>query len=252
MVTMSTSPPSVAWISATLAKTGNRDEENEDAVATDAEGLRFALADGATEGWQSGAWAAHLATAYIRTPPGPADFDNWLAATRRGWTPPAVTGSVAWYTEVKQQQGSFAAIVGVEFRRTGEGGWAWKAVAVGDSCLLQIRGGKLETAFPLASAEGFGNAPPLIGSSASPCPPPEWLAGRAEPADLFLLATDAVAAHLMGLKGKGWDAALSVIRDAITSQDSAGLHEFLRNIQKAHNDDASLIAIRIPDAASAS
>ena len=83
------SVPPVEWVWASVPKAGNLPEENEDAVATDAARLRFAVADGATEGWQSGAWAAHLAAAFVRRPSGPADFPDWLAAARRDWVPPA-------------------------------------------------------------------------------------------------------------------------------------------------------------------
>ena len=65
--------PPMCWISATLPKAGNRPEENEDAfAASSAAALRFAIADGATEGWESGRWAAHLANAYVDKPPSPA------------------------------------------------------------------------------------------------------------------------------------------------------------------------------------
>src|SRR5439155_23916286 len=126
--------------------------------------------DGATEGWQSGAWAAHLAAAFVRRPPGPADFPDWLAAARRGWSPPAPDGPTPWYAEAKQREGSFATLVGVEFRRGGPSGWSWKAVAVGDSCLLHVRGSGLDAAFPIDSPDGFTSRPPLVGSSAAvPC-----------------------------------------------------------------------------------
>lgn len=71
------------WIAATVPKAGSRAEENEDAPAGDAKRVRFALADGATEGWQSGGWARHLVKAYVERPPGPADFDQWLAIVRQ-------------------------------------------------------------------------------------------------------------------------------------------------------------------------
>ena len=48
------------WISATVPKSGNRPEENEDATAAAPDALRFAVSDGATEGWESGPWATRL------------------------------------------------------------------------------------------------------------------------------------------------------------------------------------------------
>src|SRR5436305_1650294 len=99
------------WFAASVPKPGSRAEENEDATAADAKRVRFAIADGATEGWQSRAWANHLASAFIRHPPGPADFPKWLEKIRRNWKPQA-SGNEAWYASVKQEQGSFATLLG--------------------------------------------------------------------------------------------------------------------------------------------
>lgn len=191
--------PLLTWSVASVPKPGNRLDENEDAAAGDPAALRFAVADGASEGWQSGAWAARLAAAFVRRPPTPADFPRWLGAVRQSWQPPADAGPVPWYAEQKREQGAFAAFVGVEFRpSTKTPGLAWKAVAVGDSCLIVLRGGRVELSFPVTAPEAFGNSPKLVPSAvAARCPRPEWLAGRAEPGDVFLLATDAGAAAIL-------------------------------------------------------
>src|SRR5262249_13550165 len=162
---------------------------NEDAVATSPDGLRFAVSDGASEGWESGLWAGRLATAFVRRPPTPADFPGWLAEARRDWAPATAeaAGPAPWYATRKHEQGPVAALLGLELRRPRRAtGWAWRAVAVGDSCLVHVRGGEVESAFPLATPGAFGNRPPLVPSSADGrCPRPEWLAGRARPGDLF-------------------------------------------------------------------
>jgi hypothetical protein len=234
------SDPLLCWSVASVPKPGCRPDENEDAAAGDPEAMRFAVADGASEGWQSGRWAGRLAAAFVRRPPTPADFPRWLAAVRKSWKPPAPGGPVPWYAEQKRQEGAFAAFIGVEFRvskRTP--GLAWKAVAVGDSCLIVVRGGRVELSFPVTAADRFGNAPPLVPSaSAARCPRPEWLAGRAEPGDLFLLATDTAAAAVLG-------AASSAGLPA--SPDPAALLESLSASQSLRNDDLTLAIIRRPE-----
>lgn len=238
------------WASASVPKTGNTAAENEDATAADPSRLRFAVADGATEGWQSGGWASHLATAYVRRPPSPADFPRWLGFVRRKWSPPAESGAAPWYAEVKRDQGAFATLVGIEFRRAAkESRLAWKAVAVGDSCLLVLRDGKFEATFPLSSPAEFGNRPPLIPSAADrPCPKPEWLAGHAQPGDLFLLATDAVARYLLGLSPPAPDAPLlAAVREALAGKSPDRLTESLLGLRDALNDDASVLAVRATD-----
>ena len=239
-----TTPP-LRWASATRPKPGNRPAENEDATA--AGGNRFAVADGATEGWQSGEWAAHLAHLFVRHPPAPADFPTWLAAVRDRWAPP-YSKDLPWYAEAKRAEGSFATLLGVEFRASKKtpGEWAWKAVAVGDSCLGRFRGGRLLDAFPLSSAAAFSNRPPLVPSSSERrCPDPEWLAGRAEPGDVFVLATDAVAASLLADTDPAWAA----WRADQGVPDSERLLELLDALSPTPNDDATLVVVVLPERA---
>jgi hypothetical protein len=239
-------PPAIRWASATRPKPGNRAAENEDASAGD--GTRFAVCDGATEGWQSGEWASHLTQLFVRRPPTPADFADWLAAVRNHWKPPAPQEAVPWYAEAKRAEGSFATLLGVEFRASKKtpGEWAWKAAAVGDSCLLRFRGGRLLESFPLSSAAAFTNRPPLVPSSPErTCPEPEWLAGCAEPGDVFVLATDAVAASLLA----GTDPAWVTWRAAPGVPDGKQLLDLLDALSPAPNDDATLVVIALPERA---
>lgn len=229
--------PNPRWVSVSVPKRGNRPEENEDATAAAPDGLRFAVADGATEGWESGPWAARLVAAYVANPPEPTTFAEWLAAARQ-WAPPEPPGPVPWYAEEKREQGSFATLLGLELRRSRTtAGWAWRAVAVGDSCLFHVRGEKLLLAVPLTSPGEFGNRPALVPSAARPCPEPGWFAGRAEPGDRFLLATDAAAARLFA------PAALAAALAADTPDARA---DWCRGVQDGHNDDVSVLALRLP------
>ncbi len=230
------------WVAATVPKRGHRADENEDALAAD--GLRFAVADGATEGWESGRWAARLAAAYAAGPPTPADFPAWLAAAR-DWAPPAADPE-PWYVAEKREEGSFATLLGLELRRSRKTpGWAWRAVAVGDSCLLHTRGGELVLAVPLATPAAFGNRPRLVPSSTDlRCPAPEWIAGRAEPGDVLLLATDAAAARLLspGELAVG----LAAVRAALATRAAGPLEAWCRTVQDATNDDITVLAVRPP------
>lgn len=241
--------PILRWMSATLPKAGNRPEENEDAIEAAPARLRFAIADGASEAWESGPWAKRLVNRYVRRSPTPNDFSNWLANTRGEWNPKKPDGPVAWYAAEKQSQGSFATLVGVEIHaaRSNPGMWRWKAVAVGDSCLIHVRNQQIEAAFPHSSREEFSDRPPLVPSSADVrCPPPQWLAGHAEAEDLLVLATDAVAAHLLDTDTRSL--AIAAVVESLRELDQTPLFDWFREIQRTTNDDASVIAIRIPGA----
>jgi len=233
------------WICATVPKRGNRPEENEDASAAAPDGLRFAVADGATEGWESGPWAVHLVAAYIARPPKPADFADWLTAVQK-WAPPAREGPQAWYVAEKEEQGSFATLAGLELRRSRRPAeWTWRAGAIGDSCLFHVRGTELALAFPLESAGAFGNRPALVPSAAVlKCPDPEWCAGRCRPGDVLLLATDAGAARLFDPDTRA--AALAAVAAALAAGDPAPLVDWCRTVQDTTNDDVSVVAVRLP------
>lgn len=160
-----TSPP-LLWSAASRPKTGHRADENEDAVGANSTAGRFVVADGASEGWASGAWAKHLVGCYAHTPPEPATFADWLADARRTRTEPPAAADQPWYAQAKQAEGAFATLVGVEVRPAKSGsGLRWKAVAVGDSCLLHVRHGAVVESFPLTRPEQFDTTPPLIPSS---------------------------------------------------------------------------------------
>ncbi|MDX6484369.1 MAG: hypothetical protein QOE95_2140, partial [Gaiellaceae bacterium] len=183
-----------------LPKEGSAVEECEDAVAFDAGSLRFAVADGATEAFDARRWAARLASEWVgavRAPLSAAEFGPrlkeqgvWLHASWEG-------RKLSWYAEEKRRAGSYAAFVGLRLEPSGRR-IHWRAVALGDSCLVQRRGGEVLDAFPLDSHTAFTSTPPLVPSS-------EALReaalarlvereGRAESGDTFLLMTDALSA----------------------------------------------------------
>lgn len=227
---------------ASIPKMGHSPSENEDAAAFDLDRMRFAVADGATEGWESGAWSRHLAEHYLRRSPSPTDFADWLGAIRADWQPPGASGLAAWYTELKEEQGSFSTLLGLEFRKSRERtGLAWKAVSVGDSCLFIWRGNRFEVTFPCTSASDFGHRPSLVPSSADrACPEPSWLAGWVEPADLYILATDAIARLLLEANPHPL---IKVMEEAVANSRPDPLESALGGLQNELNDDATVIAV---------
>jgi serine/threonine protein phosphatase PrpC len=229
-----------------VPKAGNRPDENEDAHA--AAGGRFAVADGASEGWSSGPWARALADAFAAAPPTPDSYPTWLAATRASFSAPPSGGS--WYAEAKQEQGAFATLVGLVVEPAKAAGLRWRAAAVGDSCLFQVRSGNLLARFPVEALDAFTNRPRLLGTAAaSGVPEPDWYAGRAEPGDVFYLLTDALAEWFLREAANGgtpW-----AVLDGVTSGVSkattafAGWVESLRAARAVRNDDCTLMRVGI-------
>src|SRR5262249_1524390 len=151
--------------------------------AADPGGGRFALADGASESSFAALWAQLLTEAFLAAP-FPGDVSGWLDGPRGRWRTGVMGLELPWYAETNRETGAFAALVGVDLRppepqRRG----AWRAVAIGDPCLVRVREGKHLRAFPVRKARDFDNQPTLLGSRPGPLPKPGLCSGSLWPGD---------------------------------------------------------------------
>lgn len=213
--------------------------------------LRFAVADGASESMLSGLWAGLLVRTWCkarrrRLPEilevARASWDVELAAylEERGRT----ERPIQWFEEPGLERGAFATLCGVAFT-TGHGhhGGTWEATAVGDSCLFQVRGGELLSAFPVKSSDEFDSAPKLVPSGAGDLSrlldavdrdTGDWRRG-----DTFFLLTDAVAAWFLRTHEQD-EAPWEVLRDADAAWVSAR-----RADRSLRNDDVTVMRIDV-------
>lgn len=186
--------PARAFRRAKLLALAEHSPSGEDRWAAEPERGRWALCDGASEGWDSGRWAAALAGALVRAGPGA----EAIARARRDFSL-AAAGPRDWLTDRARARGSWSTALLVEI---GPGGRSLRASAIGDSCLFVLDGLELAAAFPLDRPEAFSNMPELVADRAPPGGEPAHfrssvfaLAGLRRPA--LLLATDALAAHIL-------------------------------------------------------
>jgi hypothetical protein len=149
-----------------VPRRGHTPAECEDADAADPLRGRFAVADGASESDQAARWARLLVECFVYNVDGHADLGAWLPALQERWARQANGArgpALPWYLEARQRQGAFSTFLGLVIE-----GQTWHAQAVGDTCLFQVRGGRLLEAFPVTRAEDFGSTPWLVGSRAAP------------------------------------------------------------------------------------
>jgi hypothetical protein len=181
-----TLPSAASWRAISLPKHGNTADEYEDAFAADAAAGRFAVADGASESSFAGLWARLLVEGFVRPAP------DWLEASRRAWAEGVDGQPLPWYAEAKRDEGAFSTLLGLVV-----GAGRWRALAVGDTCLFQVRQDKLIEAFPVTRPDDFDNRPRLIGSRPQPGAPRQELhaeaRGQCQAGDRLLLMTDALA-----------------------------------------------------------
>jgi hypothetical protein len=223
-------------IFASVPKLGHAEAENEDAGAWSPG--RYAIADGATEGWQAGPWASILAESFAQAAPTPAEFESWLESCRQHYSQRFPAKVTAWYAEAKQQQGAFATLLGLELFGTRRGP-GWRAMAVGDCCLFRVSSGTVVERWPVEGLAEFGTRPALLGSTGA-FPEPVWYAGQAKPGDLFFLLTDALAEWLFR-QPEAW----TVLDAALNGDFPAWVNE-LRRTKQLKNDDITALRVVVP------
>jgi hypothetical protein len=236
-----------------LPKEGSTAEECEDALAFDAGALRFAVADGATEAFDARRWAGRLAEQWVAREAAPVraeEFGRWVGE-QAVWLHASWEGrKLPWYAEEKRRAGSFAAFVGLRLE-AGKGRPRWRAAALGDSCLVQRRGGEVLASVPLAGPEEFGSTPPLVPSReslrAAALSRLVEAEGRAEPGDTFLLATDALSAwYLDALARRPRDAEeFDSLLAASENESLAALVRRERAALRMRDDDVAALRIRL-------
>lgn len=234
-----------------LPKEGSAAEECEDALAFDAGSLRFAVADGATEAFDARRWAARLAAEWVGAVQAPltaVEFGPWLKEQGE-WLHASWQGrKLSWYAEEKRRAGSYATLVGLRLEASGKR-MNWRAVALGDSCLVQRRGGEVLDAFPLNSHEAFTSAPPLVPSSeharAAALTRLVEREGSAEPGDTFLLMTDALSAWYFESSARR-DPCAEQFDSLLAASENGSLSELVRRERvAARMKDDDVAAVRI-------
>ena len=200
---MSSAKQSVIWELQTrqllLPKLDHDVSECEDVIALNPETRRFAVADGATEAFDARNWAERLARRWVQTDATltSEEFCKWVATEGRELHDSWNGLNLSWYSEEKARNGSFAAFVGVEFDLETESP-LWKAIALGDACLLHCHRGALLKSLPVWRSDSFNSTPVLVPSD----PAIHEMAmqsviidsGSCTTGDVLLLMSDAAAA----------------------------------------------------------
>ena len=235
-----------------MPKEGNSEAEYEDAYfprhseRRKGQKLRFAVADGATESSFSGLWARLLVSAFVHREVNFTFAPDELRPLQDKWKKSFDGKVLAWYAEEKLADGAFAALIGLEVvedvKRT------WRAVAVGDSCLVQVRDEEIIAAFPLQNSASFTNRPDLLSSLPSNEANQRGTMLNKEGIwcgnDTFFLMTDALAYWFFKEKEANrqpWD----VLRNLDTQIFFQKWVASLRLSHAIKNDDVTLVRINL-------
>jgi serine/threonine protein phosphatase PrpC len=239
-----------------MPKAGNRPDEYEDAFAHtplkagSMPEFLCAVADGATETSFSGLWAQLLAAAFverrlvgIEAPALARLSDDWHSRIH------ALTQDkpLPWYAEEKLQSGAYSSLVGLYIAPPRY----WRAVGVGDSCLFQLRRGRIIRAFPFKESAQFNNRPVLIATRAegNRAIAPAVVEGDWRHDDCFLLMTDALAQFFLAQRERLPRPQWNPLRDKFlrlrSQQAFDDMVTQLRQNQVCRNDDVTLVRVRV-------
>ena len=145
-------------LTASVPKDVERPEQNEDSWAWDKALTCFALSDGASESYDSRAWAQLLVKKFARDP----DFSRaWVAEAVADYSQRIDLAALSWSQQAAFERGSFASLLGL---RLAESGQEVELLAVGDSLACHVRGGTLISTFPYSAAEEFDARPALLST----------------------------------------------------------------------------------------
>ncbi|MFB7904945.1 protein phosphatase 2C domain-containing protein [Kitasatospora sp. NPDC056076] len=259
-----------------VPKQGNSEIECEDALAVrpdtaseeavSGDRLIAAVSDGASESALAKDWSKMLARGLVdRAHLDPsvlagsrealtalaADLvNNWESHLERYIDDRARGGKpVQWYEEAKFERGAFATFLAVQVERTADDEYGWQAAALGDSCLFHVRDGELLAAFPLTDRREFGTTPNLFGSRNRDfeliATRTQFARGTLQEGDDLFLATDAMAAWILGLESE-LPVEIGRLTDHTRQNDLTGFKKWvtsLRTSGRLHNDDVALIHI---------
>jgi len=230
-----------------LPKSGFESSECEDFIGVDEQNCRFAVADGATEAFDARNWAERLAHNWVRSDAAltPEAFHSWVNAEGLALHSSWNQLTLPWYAEEKAREGSFAAFVGLELDLDTQQP-TWKAIALGDACLLQCRNGSLIKSLPLSNSASFNSAPLLVASEPSLYKNSEQSlvidCGSCEDNDVLFLLSDAAAAwYLERFEQNNF-------ADVFQTHDGQAATEFFENEREAgriRNDDIAVMRLEI-------
>jgi len=228
-----------------VQKSGNKEEENEDAYAIGKNGNLIAISDGASDSFSSRIWAQLLSQEFIDKP---IDFNNkevilaWLESIQQKWLEKIDWEKLPWFMKEKAKGGDFASLLTLTISEERN---RFISYAIGDSCLFIIRENKCLT-FPIEKRNEFNNYPYLISSHSKNnvhvFGKIKVLDCEIRENDIIIMATDSVAKWILQEYEAGSDVSIQ-----LTKMDSELFKDFvigLRRSKELRNDDSTIILIK--------
>jgi len=184
---------------------------------------------------------------------------DWIEPLQKLWREGIDWQALPWYSEEKARAGAFSSLLGFEIEThddsresspglTSRDVLRWRALAVGDSCLFHVSGDALVASFPLRKANEFGNRPLLLSSNPqnneAVWTEVRYHDGACHPADMFILATDALAHWFL----RCYESGSKPWKDLFSLNTEGDFAAFVAHSRENHlmsNDDTTLLLVSI-------
>lgn len=145
---------------ASVPKNLSEQDANEDATSVDLDRGIFAISDGASESFDSQAWARLLVARFVEHP---AVNPDWVNSARKHYEAGRDFDAMSWSQQAAYERGSFATLLGVEWR---DHNHDLEIIAVGDSLAVHLDGPERWDSYPYKRAEQFDDRPRLLSTLA--------------------------------------------------------------------------------------
>ncbi|MCG3771888.1 MAG: hypothetical protein JW384_03085 [Nitrosomonadaceae bacterium] len=230
--------------------------ECEDALDLNVPKGRFAVADGATEAFDSGRWAKMLVKVWTHSSQLKIEREALMSAVEnlgqrlsKKWQ----HKDLPWYAEEKARAGSYAAFAGLTINEENDGSVMWRSLVIGDSCIFHERNGVIKNGIPTTSPSFFSYTPTLLPSRSNAIDEAliekvyvnTW---KAEPGDILILLTDAISCWYLTYAIP--DCVLhDEFHTVLTSGEpirKANLIQRERSMGRLRNDDVAVLRVEVP------
>ncbi|MCL1466631.1 protein phosphatase 2C domain-containing protein [Argonema galeatum] len=241
----------------TMPKIGEQEADIQDACDWSDDKSLVAIADGASTSLFPGEWAKLLVKHFCDYNQDSIEsiyqqWEQWLKPIqeewRKFWFAEIQKKNAPWNVKaIRKENYASATCIGLKFRPLSETGEkTWEAIAVGDSCLFQIKARENNfIAFPINKSESFQTVTDCFHSlPEQKSSSPKYNRGFYEEGDIFLLATDALAEWIFKDLESGSDKRTNLISIS-TPDEFKNFIEQLRGDNLIKNDDTTICRIKI-------
>jgi len=238
----------------TLPKIGEKREEIQDAYYESSDSNLAAIADGASTSFLAREWADLLVESFCKNNEElntiNREWKEWLKPLQEQWRQHSIKirtdPNLPWYAKgSKEKNCGSATFVGLKLYPTNqEKQKTWEALAIGDSCLFQIKANSDQLiSFPLQKSEEFHTVTDCFQSLPEyNVSEPTYIKSSYDKDDIFFLATDALAEWIFKDVEKGGSHWRKLI--SITNQEEfAEFIQQIRHEKLIKNDDTTLCRI---------